>query len=70
MNARGGHILAITDSAKEIEAETVVRIESGLELLSPLVLNVFQQLFAYYVAVAKGNDVDQPRNLAKSVTVE
>jgi len=70
VNARGGHILAITDSAKEIEAETVVRIESGLELLSPLVLNVFQQLFAYYIAVAKGNDVDQPRNLAKSVTVE
>ncbi len=70
VNARGGHILAVTDSAKEIEAETVVRIESGLELLSPLVLNVFQQLFAYYVAVEKGNDVDQPRNLAKSVTVE
>lgn len=70
VNARGGHILAITDSAKDIEAETVVRIESGLELLSPLVLNVFQQLLAYYIAVAKGNDVDQPRNLAKSVTVE
>ncbi len=70
VNARGGHILAITDSPKEVDAETVVRIESGLELLAPLVLNVFQQLFAYYVAVAKGNNVDQPRNLAKSVTVE
>lgn len=70
VNARGGHILAITDSPKEIDAETVVRIETGLELLAPLVLNVFQQLFAYYIAVAKGNNVDQPRNLAKSVTVE
>lgn len=36
----------------------------------PSVINVVQQLFAYYVAVARGNDVDQPRNLAKSVTVE
>jgi len=70
VNARGGHVLAITDSEKEIDAETVVRIKTGLELLAPLVLNVFQQLFAYHVAVAKGNDVDQPRNLAKSVTVE
>lgn len=70
VNARGGHILAITNSDKEIEAEKVVRIKSGLEVLSPLVLNVFQQLLAYYIAVAKGNDVDQPRNLAKSVTVE
>ncbi len=70
VNARGGHILAITNSKKDIEAETVVRIDTKLELLAPLVLNVFQQLFAYYVAVARGNDVDQPRNLAKSVTVE
>ena len=70
INARGGHVLVITDSKKDIEAETVVRIESGLGLLAPLVLNVFQQLFAYHIAAAKGNDVDQPRNLAKSVTVE
>lgn len=70
VNARGGHVLAITNSNKAIEAETTVRIKTELELLAPIVLNVFQQLFAYYVAVAKGNDIDQPRNLAKSVTVE
>ncbi len=70
VNARGGHILAITNSDKEIEAETVVQIKTELDALAPLVLNVFQQLFAYYVAVERGNDVDQPRNLAKSVTVE
>jgi len=70
VNARGGHILAITDGDKEIDAETVVRIKTGLDVLVPLVINVFQQLFAYYMAVEKGNDVDQPRNLAKSVTVE
>jgi len=70
VNARGGHILAITNSAARIEAETVLRIDTKLHLLTPLVLNVVQQLFAYYIAVSRGNDVDQPRNLAKSVTVE
>lgn len=70
VSARGGHVLAITNSKKDIEAETVVRISTKLDVLAPLVVNVFQQLFAYYVAVARGNDVDQPRNLAKSVTVE
>jgi len=70
VNARGGHIFAITNSKKEIDAETVLRIDTKLDLLAPVVINVVQQLFAYYVAVARGNDVDQPRNLAKSVTVE
>jgi len=70
VNARGGHVLAITDSHKSIEAETTVHVKTDLKILTPLVINVVQQLFAYYVAVAKGNNVDQPRNLAKSVTVE
>lgn len=70
VGARGGHIFAITNSKKEIDAEEVLRVDTELDLLAPLVMNVVQQLFAYYVAVARGNDVDQPRNLAKSVTVE
>ncbi|MFY9228212.1 MAG: glutamine--fructose-6-phosphate transaminase (isomerizing) [Candidatus Microsaccharimonas sp.] len=70
VNARGGHILAITNSDKDVDAETVIRVKTDLDMLAPIVLNVIQQLFAYYVAVAKGNNVDQPRNLAKSVTVE
>ena len=70
VNARGGHVIAITNSNKEIDAETVLKIETKLDILAPIVLNVAQQLFAYYIAVAKGNDIDQPRNLAKSVTVE
>lgn len=70
VNARGGHVIAITNSKKEIDAEEVLRIDTKLDLLAPIVINVAQQLFAYYVAVFKGNDVDQPRNLAKSVTVE
>lgn len=70
INARGGHSLVITNSTAAIDAETIVRVDTSLKLLSPLVLNVVLQLFAYHVAVSKGNDVDQPRNLAKSVTVE
>lgn len=70
VNARGGHILAITNSDKDIEAEKIIRVTTKLTILTPLIFNVVQQLFAYYVAVARGNDVDQPRNLAKSVTVE
>jgi glucosamine--fructose-6-phosphate aminotransferase (isomerizing) len=70
VNARGGHILAITNSNKEIEAEEIIRINTKLDIFAPILINIIQQLFAYYVAVARGNDVDQPRNLAKSVTVE
>src|SRR3989338_7573641 len=70
INARGGHVIAITNSTKQIDADNIFLIDTKLEVLTPLVLNVVQQLFAYYVSVARGNDVDQPRNLAKSVTVE
>lgn len=70
INARGGNTLVVTDSKKDIDAKTIIRIETKLDILAPIVLNVVQQLLAYYVAVARGNDVDQPRNLAKSVTVE
>ena len=70
VRARGGHTIVLTDSAADIEADDVVRVDSPIKLLMPILLNTLQQLFAYYVAVNRGNDVDQPRNLAKSVTVE
>lgn len=70
INARGGHVIAITDSSKDISAESVIRIETKLKHFTPLLFNVALQLFAYYVSLGLGNDVDQPRNLAKSVTVE
>lgn len=70
VNARGGHVIAITDSKKDIQAESVVRVETQLKHFTPLLFNVVLQLFAYYVSLERGNDVDQPRNLAKSVTVE
>lgn len=70
IKARGGHLLAITDSDKSLEAEDILRLPTTNKLLAPLVMNVAQQLFAYFMAVERGNEVDQPRNLAKSVTVE
>jgi glucosamine--fructose-6-phosphate aminotransferase (isomerizing) len=70
MNARGAHVVVVTNSKKRIKAERVVAIHTKVDALIPLVFNVISQLLAYYVAVQRGNDVDQPRNLAKSVTVE
>ena len=70
MNARGAHAIVITDTDRRVSAEEVIRINTRLKLLTPLLFNIISQLLAYYVAVARGNDVDQPRNLAKSVTVE
>lgn len=70
VRARGGKTIVLTNSQKDIDADDIVRIDSPVKHLAPILLNTLQQLFAYYVAVEKGNDVDQPRNLAKSVTVE
>lgn len=70
MNARGAHTIVITDTERRVAGETVIRLNTRLKVLTPLLFNIISQLFAYYVAVERGNDVDQPRNLAKSVTVE
>ncbi len=68
--ARGGHMIVVTNSEIDLEVENVVKITTSLEIFAPLLMNLISQLFAYYVTVAKGYNVDQPRNLAKSVTVE
>ncbi len=69
--ARGGHVIAVTNKAEfDLEVESVVKITTGLSIFAPILMNLVAQLFAYYVAASKGLDVDQPRNLAKSVTVE
>lgn len=70
VKARGAQVLAICDAATQIEAAQVIRIPRTAELLQPVLAIVPLQVFAYEMAVARGNDVDQPRNLAKSVTVE
>lgn len=73
IKARRGKIIALTtEGAKEVSevATDVIYIPKTLEMLTPLLAVAPLQLFAYYVAVEKGLDVDKPRNLAKSVTVE
>ena len=73
IKARKGKILALTheDGKKDVSfLADVICIPKTLEMLSPILSVVPLQLFAYYLAVEKGLNVDQPRNLAKSVTVE
>ena len=69
--ARGGRIIAVTNvSGFDLDVADVVKITTSLKLFTPVLMNLIAQLFAYYMTVVKGFDVDQPRNLAKSVTVE
>jgi len=73
VKARGGRIIAVgTSGDKEmaVKAEKVIYIPETSEALTPVLLSVPLQLLAYHIAVHKGTDVDMPRNLAKSVTVE
>jgi len=73
VRSRGGHVIAIaTEGDEQIArlAEDVIGIPDVPEALSPLVAVVPLQLMAYHAAVLRGHDVDKPRNLAKSVTVE
>ncbi len=73
IKARGGRIIAITteDSPELSEfADDIIIVPKVSQMLMPLVTCVPLQLLAYHIAVLRGNDVDQPRNLAKSVTVE
>jgi len=70
IQARKGQVIAITN--KEIPSidKTIIVPDIGCDFVQPLVNNVVLQLLAYYVAKYKNLDIDQPRNLAKSVTVE
>ncbi|WP_294122388.1 SIS domain-containing protein, partial [Sphingomonas sp.] len=74
VRARGGKIILISDAKGLAEAGdgcvATIEMPEVHPLIAPLVYAVPVQLLAYHVAVAKGTDVDQPRNLAKSVTVE
>jgi len=73
VTARSGRVIAIATEGDTILTslvEHVIYIPHAIELLSPLIEIVPLQLLAYYIAVRRGCDVDQPRNLAKSVTVE
>lgn len=70
VKARGANVIAIADSSISLDLKNIIRIPSCDELLQSILAIVPLQVFAYEMAVARGNDVDQPRNLAKSVTVE
>ena len=74
VRARGGRVIVFSDStgAERLRehAEAVIALPSVNAFVSPILYSIPVQLLAYHVAVIKGTDVDQPRNLAKSVTVE
>jgi glucosamine--fructose-6-phosphate aminotransferase (isomerizing) len=74
VRARGGRLIVFADGAAGMDDMaahgTMLRVESGGSFIAPAVFTVPLQLLAYHVAVLRGTDVDQPRNLAKSVTVE
>jgi len=73
VEARGGRIIAVTDAPSadlEKVAEEMIVVPRVAHELSPILMSIPLQLLAYHVAVHRGSDVDQPRNLAKSVTVE
>lgn len=71
VKARGARVIVIAEEGVVVEgAEHVITIPSARPIFQPILATVPLQVFAYEMAVARGNDVDQPRNLAKSVTVE
>ena len=73
VRARGGELYVFADERAELQANGgthVLNVRSGGDAIAPIVFTVPLQLLAYHAAVLKGTDVDQPRNLAKSVTVE
>jgi glucosamine--fructose-6-phosphate aminotransferase (isomerizing) len=77
VKARGGTVIAVTNGSDEgirellnPSTDYLVTLPTVPRLLSPVVFTLPLQLLAYHIAVRRGADVDQPRNLAKSVTVE
>jgi glucosamine--fructose-6-phosphate aminotransferase (isomerizing) len=73
VSARGGQMLVFADQDAGVQSDatsTVLPVAPTVDCVAPIVFTVPLQLLAYHVAVLKGTDVDQPRNLAKSVTVE
>lgn len=74
VRARGGELIVFADSNAPMDGNAarghILRIDAGGDFIAPVVFTVPLQLLAYHVAVLRGTDVDQPRNLAKSVTVE
>jgi glucosamine--fructose-6-phosphate aminotransferase (isomerizing) len=71
IKARGGPVIAITNAElPEGLADVVIRVPRTEPELEPILFNIPLQIFAHRIAVHLGRDIDKPRNLAKSVTVE
>lgn len=73
IRARKGQIIAVTNESDQVSptlANDVIVVPEADEIIAPMISVIPMQLLAYYIGVAKGYDVDKPRNLAKSVTVE
>ena len=73
VRARGGELFVFTDLDSDFETAEhihIIRAPRHVGVLSPIVHTIPVQLLAYHTALARGTDVDKPRNLAKSVTVE
>lgn len=73
LKARNAYVIGITrERNKDLGSicDNVIYLEESLDLFMPLLTVILPQLIAYYTAISRGNDVDKPRNLAKSVTVE
>lgn len=73
VSARGGQLIVFMDETLEAESGDnilVIKVPAVVNTISPIIFTVPLQLLSYHVAILKGTDVDQPRNLAKSVTVE
>ncbi len=73
VSARGGELFVFADESsgmKESENVRVLHVDSTEDAIAPIIYSIPLQLLAYHAAILKGTDVDQPRNLAKSVTVE
>ena len=73
VHARGGQLYVFADAGAAMDSVpgvNLLRVSETDEVVAPIVFTIPLQMLAYYVAIIKGTDVDQPRNLAKSVTVE
>jgi glutamine---fructose-6-phosphate transaminase (isomerizing) len=70
VQARGAHVIAVTTEGSQVDAEEIIAVPRTDWMLQPVLAIVPLQLLAYYIARARGLNVDQPRNLAKTVTVE
>jgi len=73
VKARGGQLYVLADAEAGFTSDdstSVIDMPHAPDVIEPIIYSIPLQLLAYHVAIAKGTDVDQPRNLAKSVTVE